>query len=117
MLRQRFIAEIADRHGELVALDPWHEGDPPVPVQGTLEAGTYAEVAVTGGLARPVDVLATPGSSLASLVRVAISQRADPIFSGDVEREVAALVASPGIDDPALTDLRHVPFVTIDNPG
>ena len=38
----------------------------------------------------------------------------DPAFPDDVEAEAAAWVAAPGIDDPALTDLSHIPFVTID---
>ncbi|MFH1464010.1 MAG: RNB domain-containing ribonuclease [Pseudomonadota bacterium] len=33
---------------------------------------------------------------------------------GAVEAEAAALAAAPGIDDPALTDLTELPFVTID---
>src|SRR5690349_21087678 len=41
----------------------------------------------------------------------------DPGFAPEVEAEAAALVASPGLDDPALTDLEAVPFVTVDGPG
>jgi len=36
-------------------------------------------------------------------------------FSAEVEAEVAALLAAPGIDDPTLVDLTAVPFVTIDD--
>jgi ribonuclease R len=38
----------------------------------------------------------------------------EPAFPADVEAEAAAWVAAPGIDDPALTDLLAIPFVTID---
>ncbi len=37
-------------------------------------------------------------------------------FSPEVEREVAAIRADPGIDDPALEDWTGLDFVTIDNP-
>lgn len=36
-------------------------------------------------------------------------------FPDEVEREVAALNAAPGLDDPRLDDLEDLPFVTIDN--
>ena len=36
-------------------------------------------------------------------------------FPPEVEREVKKLVADPGIDDPALADMSHLPFITIDN--
>ena len=38
-------------------------------------------------------------------------------FPEAVTAEVAAYVAKPGIDDPTLTNLLDVPFVTIDGPG
>ncbi|MBL8740386.1 MAG: RNB domain-containing ribonuclease, partial [Myxococcales bacterium] len=37
-------------------------------------------------------------------------------FPDDVTGEVEAWLARPGIDDPALVDLRALPFVTIDGP-
>ena len=39
----------------------------------------------------------------------------DPAFPEAARREVAAHMQSPGIDDPALADLRDLPFVTIDH--
>ncbi len=39
-----------------------------------------------------------------------------PGFPAEVEAEVEALRRSPGLDDPALVDLRALPFVTIDGP-
>ena len=36
-------------------------------------------------------------------------------FSDSVHEEVAALVASPGLDDRSLVDRRSLPFITIDN--
>lgn len=56
---------------------------------------------------RPTDVLE---SALAS---EGISDE----FPRAVLAEVDAFLAKPGIDDPALTDLLEIPFVTIDGPG
>ncbi len=44
-------------------------------------------------------------------------QGLDPRFAPEVEAEAAALVANPGLDDPALEDLEAVPFVTVDGAG
>ncbi|MCK6547983.1 RNB domain-containing ribonuclease [Myxococcota bacterium] len=41
----------------------------------------------------------------------------DPAFPAAVEREVEALLRTPGIDDPRLEDWTHLPFITIDNVG
>ncbi len=38
----------------------------------------------------------------------------DPRFSDEVMAEAAALVASPGLDDPALEDQESIPYVTVD---
>jgi ribonuclease R len=38
----------------------------------------------------------------------------DPRFSDVVMAEAAAFVAEPGLDDPALEDQEHVPYVTVD---
>lgn len=53
-------------------------------------------------------------SRFRSLVdRLDLRPRPDPA----VDAEVAAWVAAPGLDDPALTDETAVPYVTIDNVG
>lgn len=41
----------------------------------------------------------------------------DPRFPDEVEAEAAALVASPGLDDPTLEDAEAIPFVTVDGAG
>jgi ribonuclease R len=41
----------------------------------------------------------------------------DPRFSDEVMAEAAALVAAPGLDDPALEDEEAVPYVTVDGAG
>ncbi len=41
----------------------------------------------------------------------------DPRFPAEVVAEAAALVAAPGLDDPALVDEEDVPYVTVDGAG
>jgi len=63
------------------------------------------------------EVLAPRKSALARMYAIAGEHGLDPTFPPEVEDEVDALKAHPGIDDPALEDLTHLPFVTIDGPG
>lgn len=60
-------------------------------------------------------VLAAPGTALADVYRIAGRFGLDPLHPPATEAEAAAEVAAPGFDDPALTDLEHLPFCTIDN--
>jgi ribonuclease R len=62
-------------------------------------------------MARDADAVPAP------LRAILASEGLDPRFTPDVEAEAAAWVANPGLDDPALDDLEHVPFVTVDGPG
>lgn len=57
----------------------------------------------------------TPSGALAAVRKVAEDHELDPAFPPEVDREVEALVADPGIADPALEDLTKLPFVTIDD--
>ncbi len=82
---------------------------------GAAAPGTWAMFelrdhrAVQGG-----EPLARPGSALADLYALAAKRRLTPLHSAAVMAEAAAVVADPGIDDPTLEDLTHLPFVTID---
>ncbi len=58
--------------------------------------------------------MSTVPAALAAILR---DERLDPSFPAEVEAEAAALVAAPGLDDPALADLTGVPFVTVDGEG
>lgn len=42
------------------------------------------------------------------------SEGLDPRFPDEVAAEAAALVAAPGLDDPALEDQESIPYVTVD---
>jgi ribonuclease R len=59
--------------------------------------------------------LAPPGSARAEVYRLAARSGLDPLYPAEVRQEVADLRGDGGTDDPALDDLEHLPFVTIDN--
>jgi len=108
--RARFVAEVLDR----AAHDRWRGSS--VPITGDVADGTWVEVEVSGGVARPIaEPLARAGDALVDLLRLAVEQELDPVFDDAVRAEVSAWEADPGIDDPALVDLEALPFVTIDN--
>ena len=65
--------------------------------------------------ARLADVLAEPGTARADVYALAVDHGLDPAFRPEVLAEVDALLADPCIDDPALQDLRSLPFVTVDD--
>ncbi len=55
-----------------------------------------------------------PSTVQARLQDILDAQRVRAEHHPTVEQEAAALVADPGLDDPRLEDLEHLPFVTID---
>ncbi len=123
--RSRYLARLRRRDGSgCVAHDPWPTAADVAdaaspPYEGAGEAGDWAEVVVSDGVARGA-VYARAGSALASLIDIAARHGLDPVFPPAVEREVEALFegageAPPGTDDPGLADLSELPFVTIDN--
>lgn len=59
-------------------------------------------------------ILAQPGSAMAASFGIACSRCLDPCFPESVMREVEYYLQHPGTDDPELTDLTGLPFVTID---
>ncbi len=113
--RASFVGRAVDGGG---ILDLFAGDGPPVPLaDGDLSPGDFAEVCVEGGLARPVQVLARADTGLARLYAIAARHGVDPIFPPEVMAETAALLEAPGLDDPALDDLRSLPFCSIDGPG
>jgi ribonuclease R len=97
-------------------LDCFEGAEVPVPL-AACEAGPgdFVEVRVEDGIARPVDVLARAGGGLAHLYEIAVSHGLDPIFPKGAMEETGALLASPGLDDPTLEDLRRLPFCSVDD--
>ncbi len=62
-----------------------------------------------------IELLATSGSADATIYGLLQKFRLDPCFPAACEAEANAWLDSPGINDRALNDLTHLPFVTIDN--
>jgi len=60
-------------------------------------------------------ILATPGSANAHIYNLLEKFDLDPYFPPACEEEAIAWQDNPGLDDKALEDLTHLPFVTIDN--
>lgn len=86
--------------------------DASAPAVGTdLPIGTWVELTVG---TQAVRELARPGTALADTYTVAADHKLTPYLPEAVEAEGHAWAQSPGIDDPVLTDLTHLPFVTID---
>ncbi|MEQ9322465.1 MAG: RNB domain-containing ribonuclease [Polyangiaceae bacterium] len=117
------------RVAELIDRDPWRGRDLVDGGRVFELAGSQPKMAERAGKGSIVrlrrdedgwrvdDVLASPKSALAAMYAVAGEHGLDPTFPVEVEDEVEKLKANPGIDDPSLEDLTHLPFVTIDGPG
>lgn len=89
---------------------------PPVRVAASHPDGAIVRVTARAPDAPPeVALVAAPGSARAAIHHIAARHHLDPLHPEAVEREADALVASPGLDDPSLVDLEHLPFCTIDN--
>jgi len=113
--RRRFVGWLG-RTGDVVVLrDPFLAVELEAEAAAVGDAADGSVVAVDRD-ARTIQVLAGPGTAMASIWAIAFEAGMDPTFPDDVEREVERLLAAPGLDDPALIDLDAVPFVTIDGP-
>ncbi len=84
----------------------------PIPV--TLDHGDIVRVFRESDGPWRGEVLAHGGSPKAELYGIFLRSGCSPVFPEQVRREVEAWQRSPGIDDPGLVDLTHLPFVTID---
>ncbi len=62
-----------------------------------------------------MEVRRAKGRVNSSLLRILDHFEVSPEYPPEVEEEVEGLLAAPGIDDPRLTDMTGLPFVTIDN--
>src|SRR5690606_28681412 len=91
---------------------PSPEREGPIPV--TLDHGDIVRVFRESDGPWRGDVLAHGGSPKAELYGIFLRSGCSPVFPEQVRREVEAWQRSPGIDDPGLVDLTHLPFVTID---
>ncbi len=94
-------------HSERVE-DPFDPTTVPVAAPGTPDG---AWVAVDGDARR---IVAEPGTASAAIWQIAADRGLDPEPPPAVRAEADALHRAPGIDDPALLDLTHLPMCTID---
>lgn len=119
----RFVGEIVSPRDKPRVRDLYIDGAEPEPLATEAPGtdvpapGTIALLERTGEGARLKELLAAPGSARDKLYRIAADHQLNPVFPPAVEAEVEAILAEPLIDDPTLTDLTEVPFVTIDGPG
>ncbi|MBW2523085.1 MAG: RNB domain-containing ribonuclease [Deltaproteobacteria bacterium] len=115
-----FLGLLSRRAGAPGACDAFDDDAPWVPVDlddGEAPEGSILAVAAAAEPSRPraAEVLARPGTALGAVYGIAIDHALNPCFPTAVAEEVQALLAAPGIDDPALVDLTHLPFVTVDD--
>lgn len=115
--RLHFVGVVVERDGAAVVRDAFADGVPTmVPAPAGVAPGSWVEVWRDAAATRTA-VVATPGSARAALLALVREQGLDPAHPDEVERETAAILADPGIDDPALRDRTAWPFVTVDGPG
>jgi ribonuclease R len=124
MSKPEIVAELLQNGDELSARDLFVADASPTQLAGgqpkeirQAGAGTIVRVVREEDGWRAREILASKKSALAKMFLLAAEHALDPIFPVAVDKEVQALLADPGIDDPALEDLTHLPFVTIDGPG
>ncbi len=85
---------------------------------GAVDRETVDSNATSGVPLHPGSMRPAPAPPLPKEIQAVLQRhQLDLSFPAAVQKEVQALLAHPGIDDPSLQDLRHLPFVTIDNPG
>jgi ribonuclease R len=124
MNKPELVGELQRNNGQLWVRDLFVAGAEATELAGgqpkdILEAGAGSIVRAVheedGWRAR--EVLAERNSALAKMYAIAGDHALAPVFPEAVQKEVEALLADPGIDDPSLDDLVDLPFVTIDGPG
>lgn len=119
-----FIGRLIRRRGAPGVQDAFDSEAPWTPVrldESDVPEGSIVEVLLrpdAGSEARgaePARLLARTGTARAAIYEIAIEHGLDPRFPPEVVDEVSALLRSPGIADPTLVDLTHLPFVTVDD--
>jgi len=114
-LRYGRVVSHADGSRELIDLFAEESRYPLAAFESPVQAGSIVRYRVVDAEAQVDSVFAEAGSARAVIWLALGEHRIDPQFPDAVQREVEAIVESPGIDDPALVDLLHLPFITIDN--
>ncbi len=120
---QRFLGKLVEHQGELAVRNMLRPDARPILLAGAsnLQPGTVVTAQMSsgaeGGKLASIEgsPLADPKSNIAQMYQLAAEHGLSPIFPKAVMDEVAEIKKNPGIDDPKLTDLTHLPFITIDN--
>ncbi|MBW2256564.1 MAG: RNB domain-containing ribonuclease, partial [Deltaproteobacteria bacterium] len=108
--RDVFVGKVVDEHS---VSDPFTDDDPTIPLAAPMPNGTWVSVEVREGVGH-ARLLAEPRTALAAMYAIAARHRLDPTYPPAALEEAAAWEADPGIDDPSLVDLTHLPFISID---
>lgn len=91
-------------------VDPFSEDSTTMSAGGFAD-GTWVRVGPNGP-----EALASPGSARAKLWSLAAERELRLYYPDAALREAADWQNAPGLDDPSLEDLTHLPFVSIDEP-
>ena len=123
-MRQEFVGPVLEAKGQRRVRDPFRPaGMATIALAPTAElppVGAWVHARLVEGCEPPLAEvlgapLAEPGSALALAYATASRFRCDPLHPAEALREAEQLCERPGLDDPALVDLRHLAFITIDN--
>lgn len=118
-LAPSFAGEVYEEHGRLFARNLLDASTYPLATGSSASPGSIMELAQVDGpartVAKPVETLAEAGDVRTKLYKLAAEHGLNPVFSPESKREVRAFLENPGIDDPELTDLTDLEFLTIDN--
>ena len=112
-----FVGEVRAHGTSHVVVDLARDGAPEHPFEGDADPGEILRVRLTGGALHIDERVARAGSARAKLYALTLAAGLDPVFDDAILAEVEARVRAPGIDDPMLVDLTHLPFVTVDGAG
>lgn len=89
-----------------------------LPASSRARAGSIVSYQLVVNAGNPVvidTVVAKADSARASIYLALAEHKLDPGFPDAVQREADAIINSADFDDPDLSDLTHLPFITIDN--
>lgn len=87
-----------------------------MPAFEPIEPGAVVKLTTIDGLPDvTTEVLANAETARARVWGILDDFDVDPTYSAQVHNEVTALLSKPGLDDLALTDMRALAFITIDN--
>lgn len=79
------------------------------------ELGSIIHGKISSNICYPIATFASANSIQASLYLIAEKYRLNPLFSSEIKQEVDEILNNPGLDDPALKNLEHLAFCTIDD--